>query len=272
MSKWFIYKNARAPRDESRGARENRELLAETETQSGVVRVPVVVQPVPAQHDLVTILIEIRDVEAAEDDTVLHDRLPSEHRLPREELAEDRDALGLDGDEVGQTKLVGELVTRLQVIVDHMAAHDTRLLVVMEPLLHARLKVVLGGARALQVWVHQLLHPIWISRANRPIHTNDEVERGIGGGYNLGWAETASEFRGLLVDGHGVFSFLRVSPLFIARSNPMSPYCLHTLDTQTSSKSTIVGLRFARSLCKQVSTLPPCLKSNGWLGGLHLLP
>ena len=35
------------------------------ETESGIVGVPVVVQPVPVQHDLVAILVEIRDIQVA---------------------------------------------------------------------------------------------------------------------------------------------------------------------------------------------------------------
>ncbi|MCI0619559.1 hypothetical protein L0Y40_00790 [Candidatus Wolfebacteria bacterium] len=35
------------------------------EAESGVVGVPVVVQPAPAQHHLVAVLVEVRDVEVA---------------------------------------------------------------------------------------------------------------------------------------------------------------------------------------------------------------
>jgi hypothetical protein len=35
------------------------------ETQCEVVGVEVVVQPVPVQHDLVTVLVEIRDIQVA---------------------------------------------------------------------------------------------------------------------------------------------------------------------------------------------------------------
>lgn len=35
------------------------------ETESGIVGVPVVVQPVPVHHDLVVVLVEIRDIEVA---------------------------------------------------------------------------------------------------------------------------------------------------------------------------------------------------------------
>ena len=41
------------------------------EAKRGVAGVPVVVQPVPVQHDLATILVEIRDVEIVVDVTVL---------------------------------------------------------------------------------------------------------------------------------------------------------------------------------------------------------
>ena len=35
------------------------------EAECGVVGVPVVVQPVPVHHDLVTVLVEIRDIQVA---------------------------------------------------------------------------------------------------------------------------------------------------------------------------------------------------------------
>ena len=35
------------------------------EAQSGILGVPVVVQPVPVHHDLVAVLVEIRDIEVA---------------------------------------------------------------------------------------------------------------------------------------------------------------------------------------------------------------
>jgi len=35
------------------------------EAEGGVVGVPVVVQPVPVQHHLVAVLVEVRDVEVA---------------------------------------------------------------------------------------------------------------------------------------------------------------------------------------------------------------
>jgi hypothetical protein len=35
------------------------------EAESGVAGVPVVVQPVPVQHHLVAVLVEVRDVEVA---------------------------------------------------------------------------------------------------------------------------------------------------------------------------------------------------------------
>ena len=41
------------------------------ETESGVVGVPVVVQPVPIHHDLVAVLVEIRDIQVAV--AVLHE-------------------------------------------------------------------------------------------------------------------------------------------------------------------------------------------------------
>jgi len=43
------------------------------EAKRGVVSVPVVVQPVPVQHNLVTALVEIRDAEVAVDVAVLHE-------------------------------------------------------------------------------------------------------------------------------------------------------------------------------------------------------
>jgi len=76
---------------------ESRELLAKAKRR--VAGVPAVVQPAPAQHDLVVALVEIRNAEAAE--AGLDDRLPAEDRLALVELTEDL-ALGLDGQEVGQ--------------------------------------------------------------------------------------------------------------------------------------------------------------------------
>ena len=46
-----------------------RVLLAET--QSGVAGVPAVAQPVPVHHDLVAVLVEIRDIQVAV--AVLHE-------------------------------------------------------------------------------------------------------------------------------------------------------------------------------------------------------
>lgn len=125
---------------------EIRALLAEAE--SGVPGVPVVVQPAPAQHHLVSVLAEARGVET-EVVAVPHDVLPSEDLLPSVELAKDVDAHLLDGEEVGQPELVGERVMRNKILVEHGARDEARLLVVVEPFLHARLKVILGGTRAL---------------------------------------------------------------------------------------------------------------------------
>src|SRR3990167_10486132 len=83
-----------------------RVLLAET--QSGVAGVPAVAQPVPVHHDLVAVLVEIRDKQVAA--AVPHDRTPQEDRLATEELAEDRDALGLDGEPVLQVEARRESV------------------------------------------------------------------------------------------------------------------------------------------------------------------
>ena len=41
------------------------------EAESRIVGVPVVVQPVPVQHDLVAVLVEIRDIDVAV--AVLHE-------------------------------------------------------------------------------------------------------------------------------------------------------------------------------------------------------
>jgi hypothetical protein len=43
------------------------------ETESRVVRVPVVVQPVPVHHDLAIVLVQVRDVEVAV--LVLYERM-----------------------------------------------------------------------------------------------------------------------------------------------------------------------------------------------------
>ena len=110
----------------------SRVLLAEAEC--GVVGVPVEDQPVPDQHDLVAVLEEIRDMEAAA--AALHDRAPQEHRLAREQLAEDSDALGLNGEPILQVQAGGEVVAFLQVLVDGVADDGATLLVVVEPLVN----------------------------------------------------------------------------------------------------------------------------------------
>ena len=67
----------------------SRGLLAEAE--SGAVGVPVVVQPVPTQPNLVAMVVETRDMQVAV--VVLRDRAPQEHRLVREQLEKDSDSL-----------------------------------------------------------------------------------------------------------------------------------------------------------------------------------
>ena len=225
------------------------------EAQSRVAGEPVAAEPAPAQHHLATDLVEVRNAEATKEAAVQHDGLPAEDQFSLVELTEDRDPLGLNGQEIRETELIDELVTRLQVIVDHLAAHDTRLLVVMEPLPDLGLEVVLGWPRTLELGVYDLRHPVGIGGPDRAIHTNDEVEREFGGGYDSRWAESEQNLlethgvsdpalhhilrqlgesihhRGAkllrLSIKHGVFPFRRVSPLFIAKSDPMSPFfCL----------------------------------------------
>ena len=57
----------------------------------------------------------------------LNDGPPAEHRLALEaleEIAENLDALGLDGQEIRETELVGEHVTLLQIVVDHLTVDN----------------------------------------------------------------------------------------------------------------------------------------------------
>lgn len=157
---------------------EDRVLLAEAE--SGAVGVPAEAQPEPVQHHLVAELAEVRDAEAAAD-AAPHDALPAEHRLPSVELAEDRDAHLLDGQQVAETELVVERVVALERLVDDVALDHTEL-VGMEPLLDARLEVVLGGSRAFQLGVHHLVQPARVAGLGRTVHANREVQHGLGGG------------------------------------------------------------------------------------------
>jgi len=158
-----------------------RVLLAET--QSGVAGVPAVAQPVPVHHDLVAVLVEIRDKQVAA--AVPHDRTPQEDRLATEELAEDRDALGLDGEPVLQVEARRESVVLLQVRVDGVALHRPTLLLVVEPLLNPCLQVVFSGTRALQLGVLQLLEPVGVGRLDGPVHADEEVKHGFGWGLGL---------------------------------------------------------------------------------------
>jgi len=159
-------------------------LLAEAE--GGAVDKPAVVQPVPSQHHPAGALVEIRHVEVAVV-TAPHDALPTEHGLALEKGTEDRDAPRLNGEKIGKTELVGERVVLLEMLVDGVAADDTRLLVVVEPLLHARLEVVLGRSRALQLGVQNLAQPRRVDDPDRTVHTDREVQR------DLGRAETVAQ-------------------------------------------------------------------------------
>ena len=121
--------------------------------------------------------------------TAPHDGLPAEHCLALEEGAEDRDALRLYGEEVGETELVGERVVTLERLVDGVPTNDARL-VGVEPLLHVLLEVVLGRSRALQLGVHHLVGPARVAGFHRAVHADGEIQRGLGGGRVFGRAET----------------------------------------------------------------------------------
>ena len=131
-------------------------LLAEAE--SGDIGAEVVAQPGPEHHDPVAVLAEKRDIQAAVAE--LHDRAPEKHCLAREQLAEHGDALGLNGEPILQVQAGGESVAFLQVLVDGLAQHEATLLVFMEPLVNARLEVVFGRTRPLQLGCSNFLNQL----------------------------------------------------------------------------------------------------------------
>jgi len=156
----------------------SRVLLAEAEC--GVAGVPVAVQPVPKQPNLVAAIVEKRDKQVAA--AVLHDRTPQEHRLAREQLAEHGDTLLLNGEPILQVQAGGESVAFLQVLVDGVALHRATLLVVVEPLFNPLKQVVFSGSREFQLGVHHLLHPVGIARFDGAVHADEEVQHGFGRG------------------------------------------------------------------------------------------
>ena len=145
-----------------------------SETQSRAAGVPDVVEPIPAQHNLATNLAETRDEPAATG--VLHCRLPAEDGLARKMLAEEGDALGLDGQEVGEAEAALEhLLVVLEILVEVVALDPAGPLLLVEPELeHARIE--LGGTGELELWVQQLLYQARIARLDLAVHPDDGVE------------------------------------------------------------------------------------------------
>src|SRR3989338_4438547 len=133
-------------------------LLAEA--KRGVVGVPVVAKPVPAQEDPVVALAETRDAEVAM--AVPHDGLPAEDYITGKQFTEHGDALGLDRQEVGEAETTFKQVVGFQVTVDHLPGYPACLLPFVEPLLHIRRQVVLGGAPAFEPVVGYGLSPGWV--------------------------------------------------------------------------------------------------------------
>lgn len=111
---------------------------------------------------------------------ILHDRAPQEHCLAREQLAEHGDTLLLNGEPILQVQAGGESVVILQVLVDDFADGGPTLLVVVEPLLNLVLQVLFSGTRKFQLGVRQLLEPVGVARFDGAIHTDDEVQHGLG--------------------------------------------------------------------------------------------
>ena len=105
-----------------------RVLLAETEC--GAEGVEVVAQPVPAHHDLDAVPVETRDTEVAVGG--LH-ASPTENRFPREMLAEENNALGLDSLEFSDSNASNQKSRGGQVVVNYLTLHRSVLLALVQP-------------------------------------------------------------------------------------------------------------------------------------------
>jgi hypothetical protein len=158
-----------------------RVLLAETESR--VARDPAAVQPAPVHHDLAIVLVQVRDEEEA--DLALYDRTPEEDCFPCKEFAEDRNTLCLDGEPTLQVEAGFECISFLELGVDRVSSYRSPLLPFMEPLLDCDVESVFGRARAFELGVQELLHPVGVARFDRAIDTDQEVERRSGFGFRL---------------------------------------------------------------------------------------
>jgi hypothetical protein len=101
------------------------------------VCVPVVVKPVPVEHDLVTIPGEVRHVATL-------DASPSEHDLPPKVFPREIDALGLDGLELGEVSATGQEAGLGQASEDRVAPHLAGVLPRRKPELGAVLDLSLS--------------------------------------------------------------------------------------------------------------------------------
>lgn len=94
--------------------------------------VPGAVEPIPAKSELAAALAEKRHAQVAI--VVPNDRFPEERHFPIEVFTEDRDALRLNRERVGETKATVERVIAFQMLVELLATNQfTILLVVVEP-------------------------------------------------------------------------------------------------------------------------------------------
>lgn len=172
------------------------------ETECRVVGGPAVAQPEPAHPNLAkangqewhshSSVLALKDVAA------FNDRTPQIHRIFPEQLAEHGDALLLNRDTVLQVEAGGESSTALtQRVVDGISGDSGTDLAAVTPLVDLVMQVVLNGPAEFQSGVHYLLHPRWIARLDRSVHSDHEVELGFGQRVGIG-----ADFSELPAVGH----------------------------------------------------------------------
>ncbi len=175
----YVAANGRDTKDKDQEVQKTRGTKSQVSTYEASRRAvgdPVMAEPAPAHHNTDTVVIDVRNEEAAI--AVANDRLPAEHCPTSEEFSENDDALLLNLHCAVKAETCFQTIGCLQKSVDdsaHRSPFDY--LGVVEPEIDSFGKVVLGRPNSLQFGVHHLRCPAWVGRTDGAIDTDDGVER-----------------------------------------------------------------------------------------------